>query len=95
MTHHSKKGRNKVDRRSGGQKTRMAGYPDEDNGEGFEPRQLRRLWLPFSSGKNTFLNWGIGLNQARKIMSAHLGHIDVKSKRGKYAVIQTAFLRNL
>ncbi len=67
----------------------------KDNGEGFEPRQLRRLWLPFSSGKNTFLNWGIGLNQARKIMSAHLGHIDVKSKRGKYAVIQTAFLRNL
>lgn len=65
----------------------------KDNGIGISKSELKRIWIPFISNKNTFLNWGIGLSHAKKIMDAHLGHIDIKSKKGEFAQIQTAFSR--
>lgn len=65
-----------------------------DNGVGMSKKELKRIWTPFISSKNTFLNWGIGLSHAKKIMDAHLGHIDIKSKKDKFAQIQTAFSRS-
>lgn len=62
-----------------------------DNGEGMSRKERRRIWSPFLSTKNTFLNWGIGLNQAKNIIEAHLGHICLKSKKDKFTLIQICF----
>lgn len=65
-----------------------------DNGKGIPKKIIRKIWRPFISTKNTFMNWGIGLIQAKKIVDAHLGHIDIESKEGQYTKIQVCFMKD-
>lgn len=65
-----------------------------DNGKGIPKKIIRKIWRPFISTKNTFMNWGIGLIQAKKIVDAHLGHIDIESREGQYTKIQVCFMKD-
>lgn len=65
-----------------------------DNGVGMSQKECKRIWRPFVSSKNTFMNWGIGLSQVRNIVEAHLGYIDILSKKNEYTKIQLVFQRN-
>lgn len=65
-----------------------------DNGIGMSRKETKKIWKPFVSSKNTFMNWGIGLSQVRNIIEAHLGYIDIMSKKNEYTKIQLVFQRN-
>ena len=65
-----------------------------DNGIGMSRKETKKIWKPFVSSKKTFMNWGIGLSQVRNIIEAHLGYIDIMSKKNEYTKIQLVFQRN-
>ncbi|MCJ8013107.1 ATP-binding protein [Paenibacillus sp. KQZ6P-2] len=53
-----------------------------DNGCGMEKEQLRAIFDPFVTSKNTTRNWGVGLSYAKQIVHGHDGRIHVESKPG-------------
>ncbi|HHU18560.1 MAG TPA: HAMP domain-containing histidine kinase [Clostridiales bacterium] len=50
-----------------------------DNGCGIPKQQLRKIFAPFYTTKNTRNNWGIGLAYTQKILNRHGGTIRVES----------------
>jgi signal transduction histidine kinase len=57
-----------------------------DNGKGIAPEALPKIFDPFFTTKEVGKGTGLGLSIAYKIVSAHGGHIDVKSQPGKGTV---------
>ncbi len=51
----------------------------KDNGCGIPKQQLRKIFAPFYTTKNTRNNWGIGLAYTQKILNQHSGTIRVES----------------
>ena len=51
-----------------------------DTGKGIEAKDLEKIFSPFFTTKQT--GTGLGLSEAYKIIQAHLGQIDVRSKIG-------------
>lgn len=51
-----------------------------DNGVGMADDQIKRIYDPFYTNKNTVTNWGVGLSYSQSVIRAHFGHIQVKSK---------------
>lgn len=62
----------------------------QDTGRGMSAEFMRKsLFVPFRSTKSG--GWGIGLYQAREIMSAHHGRLDVASEVGRGTTITARF----
>lgn len=54
-----------------------------DYGAGIAPENIRKIFSPYFSTKNSSKNWGIGLSLCHKIVMAHSGKISVSSKVGE------------
>lgn len=53
-----------------------------DHGTGIGAYDLKRMFEPFYSSKNSSSNWGLGLYYVRNIIKKHMGSISVESKPG-------------
>lgn len=53
-----------------------------DSGSGISKKQLKKIFNPLFSTKQSHSNWGLGLAYTYKVIKAHLGIIEVKSKPG-------------
>ncbi|MDO4483090.1 MAG: HAMP domain-containing sensor histidine kinase [Clostridia bacterium] len=53
-----------------------------DCGNGIPKAQLRHIYEPFFSSKNTNLNWGMGLYYVRQIIRSHLGVLRIETRLG-------------
>lgn len=53
-----------------------------DRGTGIPPTDIKHIFEPFYSGKNTNFNWGMGLYHVRTIVRSHLGSIRVENRPG-------------
>ena len=51
-----------------------------DRGRGIAPAELKHIFDPFYSGKNSNSNWGMGLYHARSIVKSHLGFIRAENR---------------
>lgn len=51
-----------------------------DCGPGIPPGELKHIFEPFYSGKNTNFNWGMGLYHVRTIIRSHLGSLRVENR---------------
>ena len=54
-----------------------------DNGSGMAKNQIKKIFEPFYSSKNSNSNWGMGLYYVREIIKSHLGFLRVESTEGK------------
>lgn len=54
-----------------------------DNGSGMNKSQIKKIFEPFYSSKNSNYNWGMGLYYVREIVKSHLGTLRVESKEGE------------
>ena len=54
-----------------------------DNGCGMAKRQIKKIFEPFYSSKNSNSNWGMGLYYVREIIKSHLGFMRVDSTEGE------------
>ena len=50
-----------------------------DNGPGIDPKDLKKIFQPMYTTKNSKNNWGIGLSFAKSIITGHGGEIEVTS----------------
>jgi len=55
----------------------------KDNGCGMTKSQMKKIFEPFYSNKNSNFNWGMGLYYVREIVKSHLGSLRVESKLGE------------
>jgi light-regulated signal transduction histidine kinase (bacteriophytochrome) len=64
---------------------RAASIVVEDNGIGFDTKQVEQIFLPFKRlhGRSEYEGSGIGLALCRKIVDSHNGQIAVESQKGK------------
>lgn len=53
-----------------------------DNGKGMTKSQVKKVFEPFYSSKNSNSNWGMGLYYVREIIKSHLGMLRIESKEG-------------
>lgn len=60
----------------------------KDNGEGVSRKNIRKIFKPLMSTKQTFNNWGIGLYHVATIIKYHSGNVIVKSKVGTGTTMQ-------
>ena len=56
----------------------------EDNGNGIEKKNLKNIFSPLFSTKQSMKNWGIGLNYVYNVISIHSGNISADSQLGEY-----------
>lgn len=54
-----------------------------DNGKGISKSQMKKIFDPFYSSKNSNHNWGMGLYYVRTIIKGHFGSLRVESKEEK------------
>ncbi len=60
----------------------------KDNGCGISKKNLKNIFVPFYTAKQTNKNWGLGLSHARNVAEFHNGHIYATSKEGIYTEFQ-------
>ena len=53
-----------------------------DRGGGIAPADIKHIFEPFYSGKNSNFNWGMGLYHVRTIVRSHLGSLRVENRAG-------------
>lgn len=53
-----------------------------DNGQGMSKNQMKKIFDPFYSSKNSNYNWGMGLYYVREVVKSHLGKMRVESNTG-------------
>ena len=53
-----------------------------DRGGGIPPADIKHIFEPFYSGKNSNFNWGMGLYHVRTIVRSHLGSLRVENRAG-------------
>lgn len=54
-----------------------------DNGNGIDKKLKHKIFLPFTTSKNTNNNWGLGLCYSMNIIKKHMGDIKFNSQKGK------------
>lgn len=64
------------------EKRRSIGICISDHGIGIGTYELKRIFEPFYSSKNSSSNWGLGLYYVHNIIKKHMGSISVESKPG-------------
>lgn len=55
----------------------------KDFGMGMSRVEMKKIWEPYYSRKNTNNNWGMGLYYVRSIVKEHFGKIKIESAEGK------------
>ena len=60
----------------------------EDNGNGIEKKNIKNIFSPLFSTKQSVKNWGIGLNYVHNVISIHNGNITAQSEPGKYTRLE-------
>ncbi|WP_157213489.1 ATP-binding protein [Paenibacillus senegalensis] len=74
---------------SGKGKTRIS---ISDTGSGMDSIQLQNIFEPFYSTKHkSGRHFGMGMYQVRKVMAAHKGKVEVKSKPGQGTTVTLIF----
>jgi signal transduction histidine kinase len=65
-----------------------------DKGQGINPEELERIFVPFYRGSNQLLSSGsgIGLYLTQKIINIHKAQISVKSEITKGSVFRLSFV---
>jgi signal transduction histidine kinase len=58
----------------------------KDNGQGIDKVNIKNIFKPYFSSKNSNNNWGMGLYYTRQIVKSHFGKISVDSKKGEYTI---------
>ncbi len=58
-----------------------------DTGEGMSRGEIRRIYDPFYSSRNSNTNWGVGLTYAQEIVRAHFGKTSIMSAKGQGASV--------
>ncbi len=53
----------------------------EDNGTGIDKTVAKKIFMPFSSSKNSTTNWGLGLSYCLSIVKNHMGEIRYDTKK--------------
>ncbi|MGN0349970.1 MAG: sensor histidine kinase [Roseburia sp.] len=53
-----------------------------DNGLGISKTQIKKIFDPFYSSKNSNSNWGMGLYYVREVVKSHYGKMRVESEAG-------------
>ena len=51
-----------------------------DRGTGIPPGEIKHIFEPFYSGKNSNFNWGMGLYHVRTIVRSHFGSLRVENR---------------
>ncbi|WP_075981328.1 sensor histidine kinase [Bacillus massilinigeriensis] len=75
-------------------KKRVVVLSISDTGPGMDTIQLQNVFEPFYSTKQrTGRNFGLGMYQVKKVMEAHKGRIEVKSKIGQGTTIKLIIKR--
>jgi len=54
-----------------------------DNGTGIGKSQIKKIFDPFYTSKNSNSNWGMGLYYVREIVKSHMGLLQVESRAGE------------
>lgn len=54
-----------------------------DTGKGMSEKEIRKIFTPFFSNKNSKTNWGLGLYFVREIVKSHFGGIYLESQLNK------------
>lgn len=54
-----------------------------DNGIGIPEKDLKKVFYPFYSNKNSKTNWGMGLYYVKETVKSHYGMIRIESKEGQ------------
>jgi PAS domain S-box-containing protein len=60
-----------------------------DNGPGIDPKVMPNLFQPFFTGKSS--GAGLGLSNVKRIVEAHSGKVEVKSRKGRGASFALRF----
>ncbi len=66
-----------------------------DNGCGMIPAIKNKIFMPFTSSKNTETNWGLGLCYARRIVKKHMGDVRFESELDKGTTFYVSLPRHL
>ncbi|MDD4113598.1 MAG: sensor histidine kinase [Herbinix sp.] len=66
----------------------------EDNGIGIPRKLIRKIFNPYFSTKSKQNNWGIGLSYVFRIITAHYGHMRIKSKKDEYTNVEILLPRS-
>lgn len=53
-----------------------------DTGNGMTKKQMKKVFEPFYTSKNSNYNWGMGLYYVREVVRGHLGFVKIESKVG-------------
>lgn len=72
-------------------KTGNAVISVKDNGRGISAADIRRIFEPYYTTKQTERNMGLGLYYCWNVMNAHGGRIEVKSKEGDGSEFKLCF----
>jgi signal transduction histidine kinase len=60
----------------------------EDNGCGIPKKNLKKIFTPYFSTKSKQNNWGMGLSYVFRVITAHYGHVRIKSRKGEYTNVE-------
>jgi signal transduction histidine kinase len=59
-----------------------------DSGCGIKKKNLKKIFTPYFSTKSKQNNWGMGLSYVFRVITAHCGHLRVKSRYGEYTNVE-------
>ncbi len=60
----------------------------QDNGCGIPRKHLKKIFTPYFSTKSKQNNWGMGLSYVFRVITAHYGHLRVKSRPGELTNVE-------
>lgn len=66
----------------------------KDSGCGIQKRHLKKIFTPYFSTKSKQNNWGMGLSYVFRVITAHYGHLRVKSRPGEYTNVEILLPRS-
>lgn len=60
----------------------------QDSGCGIQKKHLKKIFTPYFSTKPKQNNWGMGLSYVFRVITAHCGHLRVKSRHGEFTNVE-------
>lgn len=66
----------------------------KDNGCGIPKKSIKKIISPYYSTKSKQYNWGIGLSYVFRIITAHYGHMKIRSKLEEFTKVEILLPRS-
>ncbi len=60
----------------------------KDSGCGIQRKHRKKIFTPYFSTKSKQNNWGMGLSYVFRVITAHCGHLRIKSRHGEYTNVE-------